>query len=696
VAATTIVPGPSRTAFRADIEGLRAVAVVLVLLFHFDVPGFAGGYVGVDVFFVVSGYLITRLLLRERIDKGTIAFGDFYARRLRRLLPASTLVIVATVLASRWLMSPLLFESTAWDGVWAAGWLANMRFITVGMDYLAAEGVESPLLHFWSLAVEEQFYLLWPALILLVAWGRRGDVSRRVGIALAVVVGASLAASIVLTRTHPVIAYYSLPTRAWELAIGGLLAVAAVRGVRFPRRTSTIAGWLGVVAVVASGMLYTLQTPFPGWLAAVPVLGTAAIIVAGDADSRVGPVWFLRWRPLQFLGKLSYSLYLWHWPVLILGEHAVGRALTATERVGAMGLSILLAWVTYLVVEDPLRRARGLARPIRGFAFGGALVVGTLAVVAVSAVTLPAVVGTGEVDGPTIAAPTDVEEFRAILQSSVDAELLPASLQPPLREAGSTLPRIYDDGCFAGWEDEHSRAHCVYGDPQGERTVVLFGDSHAAHWFPPFESLAERHGWRLLVLTKPSCPTIDVEATRRGAPYPSCEPWRQHGIERIAREGADLVVLSNTRTYRPEGASAATPTDELVGYVIEGYRGMIGRLQEGAPGTRIAVLGHTPRPGYDVPVCLSQHLDDIGSCAADPNEALDPPLWAAEREAIPRTGATLVQPATWMCTSEACPAVVGDLLVYWDKHHLTVPFTSWLEPLLEDALLPLVEDPPRG
>jgi peptidoglycan/LPS O-acetylase OafA/YrhL len=335
----------------SDIEGLRAVAVVLVLLFHADVPGFAGGYVGVDVFFVLSGYLITRLLLRERLDRGRIALGDFYARRFRRLLPASTLVIAVTILVSRWVLSPLLFEETVRDGIWAAGWLANVRFILVGHDYLALEGFESPLLHFWSLAVEEQFYLLWPFL-LLVAGLRTGTgqqaaqrLLRRITALLALVLAASFVASVSLTRTDQVLAYYSLPTRAWELAVGGLLAIAVVRGARFTWAGTAALGWIGLAAIVTSGTLYTLETPFPGWTAAVPVLGTAAVIAAGERGGSRGPVRVLRWQPLQVLGRWSYSLYLWHWPVLVLGEAAAGRPLTAAERAGALVLSVVLAWV---------------------------------------------------------------------------------------------------------------------------------------------------------------------------------------------------------------------------------------------------------------------------------------------------------------------------------------------------------------
>lgn len=345
-AATLPVVEPDRR-FRRDIEGLRAVAVVLVLLFHAEVPGFAGGYVGVDVFFVLSGYLITRLLLRERRATGTIRLLDFYGRRLRRLLPAAGLVIIATMVAARFILPPLLVSETAIDGAWAAGWMANVRFIRVGLDYLAGGGAESPLLHYWSLAVEEQFYLLWPALILLVARSARAHIERRVAGLIAVVSVGSFVASVLLTGSNPVVAYYGSHTRAWEFAFGAALSLVVAQTVRWSAATRAVLGWGGLAAIVTTAVTYTLGTPFPGWTALVPVLGTVAVIAAGDGGDAGGVGRVLAVRPLQLIGRSSYALYLWHWPVLVLGEHALGGTTTGPERAALLLLSAVLAWVTF-------------------------------------------------------------------------------------------------------------------------------------------------------------------------------------------------------------------------------------------------------------------------------------------------------------------------------------------------------------
>jgi peptidoglycan/LPS O-acetylase OafA/YrhL len=684
-AATVPAIEPSRR-FRADIEGLRAVAVALVLLFHAEVPGFAGGYVGVDVFFVLSGYLITRLLLRERELTGTIRLGEFYGRRLRRLLPAAGLVIVATLVASRFLLPPLMVAPTATDGLWAAGWLANVRFIQVGLDYLAGGGAESPLLHYWSLAVEEQFYLLWPALILLVASWRGRSVERRVGWTLGVVVAASFVASVWLTRSNAVLAYYALHTRAWEFGIGAALSLAVVRGIAIPARARAALSWAGLAAIVGAGVTYTLATPFPGWTALLPVLGTAAVIVAGDRGDEVGAGRVLRLRPLQVTGRLSYSLYLWHWPVLVLGGHAVGRGLAGSERAGLLALSAVLAWWTYRLVEDPIRRMRFLmVRPVRSIAFGGAVVVATVAATLVVAVTAPTLTGQGTVtvDRP-VASAQDLEELVA---SSTATTALPATLQPPLTEVDTTRPAIYEDDCFAGWTDSSS-ADCVYGEPDAARTMVLFGDSHAAHWFPPLAALADEHGLRFVVLAKASCPSMDVVVGRGEDAYPTCEAWRDHSLQRLAAEQPELIVFSNARTYPALDADRNALDTDRVAHLVAGQGRTIERTRELVPGARIALIGSSARPGYDVPSCLARNLTTITSCQADPREAVAVRLLGEQAELAAAHGVVFVDPTPWLCTEEACPGVIGEHLVYSDEDHLAVPFTESLAPILAPLLFP--------
>jgi hypothetical protein len=315
-------------------------------------------------------------------------------------------------------------------------------------------------------------------------------------------------------------------------------------------------------------------------------------------------------------------------------------------------------------------------------------VTGTIAAVAVAGTTVPTIVGEGEAVEAPAQVPLDDGETDRLLQRSVEAERLTVSLEPPLREASTVRPRIYDDGCFVGWGDTTSPA-CEYGDPDGDRTVVLFGDSHAAHWAPALDDLATDRGWRLVVLGKPSCPSLDVEVTRRGDPYPACPTWRRDSVRRIAAEEADVVVLANARVYQPLDDDGTSPVTNLV----EGTTRTAAAIRAASPSTRIVVIGPTPQPSVDVPVCLSEHLDDIGSCARDADRALDAELMEAERAALGRAGIELVEVAGLMCTSGVCPAVIGDRLVYADRQHLTVAFARWLVPRLEQELVPIVEGP---
>jgi peptidoglycan/LPS O-acetylase OafA/YrhL len=305
--------------FRPDIEGLRAIAVLAVVLFHAGVPGIRGGYVGVDIFFVLSGFLITGLLLREHQRRGSVSLPAFYARRARRILPAATLVLIVTVLATYYWLGYIRGAVTALDGRWTAAFAANLRFALQGTDYFGHRMAPSPLRHYWSLAVEEQFYLVWPALLLLTATVARGVALRKKLVAvLAVIVIGSFGWSVVETRMDPVWAFFSPLTRAWELGIGALLALGTTWLRRLPDHLGPWLSWAGLLAVLLSLVLLTSRTAFPGYAAALPVLGTALVIIAGTLRPASGAEAVLGRAPLQWLGKASYSWYLTHWPVLII------------------------------------------------------------------------------------------------------------------------------------------------------------------------------------------------------------------------------------------------------------------------------------------------------------------------------------------------------------------------------------------
>ena len=368
--------------FRPDIEGLRAVAIVAVLLCHAGVPFLAGGYVGVDVFFVISGYLITRLLLGELDRSGTISLRGFYARRAKRLLPLSAVLLATVGVLSMILLSPLRNTEVAGDIIASALYVANWHFAAQSVDYFA-QGLEpSPVLHLWSLAIEEQFYLVWPGLMLATTWlwRRRGRSVRPVlWVVLALIFAGSLAYGIFLTEDKPAFAYFDTFARAWELGLGAALALIGTT-VRLPRLGAVALGWAGIAAIVYASFSFTGETAFPGTAALVPTLGAGALILSGTALAasargvtrpRFGAGWILSLPPVRYVGRISYSWYLWHWPFLVFAAAIWGPRLSVAAGLAAVAASWVPTQLTHTLIEDPVRRAPMLKRmPNRAIALG--------------------------------------------------------------------------------------------------------------------------------------------------------------------------------------------------------------------------------------------------------------------------------------------------------------------------------------
>ncbi len=467
------------------------------MAYHAGLLGISGGYVGVDVFFVISGFLITGLLWQELAGTGRLSLTAFYARRIRRLLPAAVLVLVATLGASWLWLAPLRVPSVARDAAAAALYAANYRFALQGTDYLSAQAPPSPVQHFWSLGVEEQFYLLWPVLLVLAAAVIRPARLARAGAAwaLGVLAAGSLALSLVLTDRAQPWAFYSLPTRAWELAGGGVLALAAPRLRQLPHPVATALGWSGLAGVGWAVAADSAHTQYPGTAALLPVAGAIAVIAAGCAHPRRGPDLLLAGRAMQQIGRLSYSLYLWHWPVLIIGATLVHGSLA---RAGLVGLSVLLAAATVRLVEDPVRQAGGLVRvPARALALGAALT--ATAVLAATGAALDAPVPTGSGPAAAVAAlgaparaaipgaasravrpepfpgleAAQLPVLSAVAQG-VAAGQVPVNLTPSLTAAHADVPLPFRDGCDLRFTADVSPP-CTYGDSTARTRVVAFG-----------------------------------------------------------------------------------------------------------------------------------------------------------------------------------------------------------------------------
>ncbi len=708
--------------FRPDLEGLRACAVVLVLLYHASVPGFGGGYVGVDVFFVLSGFLITGLLLREVRRTGTVSLPAFYARRARRLLPASALVLVVTVVASALVLPTLQMPDVAGDTTAAALYVSNIRFAAQATDYLRADLAPSPLLHFWSLGVEEQFYLFWPAIVLLIARSR-GDAGRRIGIAASVIGVASFGLSLWLTQVNAPWAFFSLPTRAWELGIGAVIAVGATRIARIPERPAAIVAWLGLAMVVASGVILSTATPFPGTAALLPTVGSALVIAGGFRQSALAPGRWLSLAIPRFLGRISYSLYLWHWPVLILPAVALDTKLPWWARGGLVLVSIGLAAASQRWVEDPLRHGRMIGTlPRRNLAMAGALSltvatfsfgIGTAATAAVQGPSTTGVAaderalaeilaglatarpaaspGPGASSGPTASSGPSIPSA-ATLPATVD-EAVPPGLRPSLAAARNDHARPYDDGCHLAQTDVQS-GPCVYGATTSDRTMVIFGDSHAVSWFPALERIANEDGWRLEVLTKSACMSVDVLQynTNLKRVYRECTQWRNDTFARIAKERPDVVIVANSLGFRvvDQDGNRLVGAERMAAW-REGMARTLEQLRASA--ANVVVLADTPGSRVDPPDCLSRHLDSILACSTPFDQAVSADWLAEERAAAARGGATFVDPTTWVCPSTPCPPVLGNFLVLRDTGHLTTEFSAAIAGRLRDALEAAIAGP---
>ena len=351
-----------RAEFRPDIQAMRALAVLLVVLYHADIPGVHGGFLGVDVFFVISGFVITNVLLREKASKGTTSIPGFYARRIRRILPAATVVLIATVFATYHWLSYITGAINANDAKYVAAFVGNFRFASLGTQYFTATQPTSTLQQFWSLAVEEQFYLVWPLLFLLITlpWKRFSPVPRLIT-ALTIVIGVSLAWCIIETQQNEVWAFFSPLTRAWELALGAMLAVVGphLRG-RAPR-SGVILGAIGLVTVLLCTWIYTTSTLWPGSAVIIPVLATGAIIAGGSLRGPDSFGRFTTFPPVQWMGNISYSLYLVHWPVIAIATQYALAPLPLRSEIELVLISVALAGLLYYAIENPIRRSRWLS-----------------------------------------------------------------------------------------------------------------------------------------------------------------------------------------------------------------------------------------------------------------------------------------------------------------------------------------------
>ncbi|PYI39829.1 acyltransferase [Arthrobacter psychrolactophilus] len=677
---------------RLDLQGLRILAVGLVIIYHLYPGSLPGGFVGVDIFFVISGYLIVGSLVRELAKTGSIGLGTFYARRIRRLLPASTLVLLGVMVASVVVLPQSRWQEVARDVVASALQVQNWNQAFGSTSYEAAGELVSPVQHFWSLAVEEQFYLLIPLLLLVAAACarliKRGAESAALWLLL-ILAAASLIHSIVFSRQSHDFAYLATTTRMWELALGGITALVFSR-LRLNSLTQLAAGWIGLAMVLVSAVTVTTTMAFPGYIALVPVLGTVLIIVAGAPGKgvaefdRFGFSRFLSLRPLTYLGDISYSLYLWHWPVIVFYILLAGQQPGIVAGVGILLLSLVLASLSYHLVEQRFRHGKPATPTGEGnqpprvqnrsaFALAAGLILlsclsaaGPWSVVQAKSMQTVSDLATPDYPG-ALALDTDRN-----VKVREGVEIIP---DPAIAMKDKT--RLYRDGCAAYDPAKIDDSMCRYGDPTGTKSLVLIGDSHAGQYLEPLEAMAKTHGWRVRAMVRNGCPFNAAPAASATVTYTNCSSQNAVSLDKILGEKPDRVVIS---AMTPHGYNESLnwrwESDDVV---VDGYEQMIRPLL--TAGIKVSVIADNPYPERSIPDCVARNGAQSPECVTVRQQTKDPLLTAAEK----LSDVQVIDPTSFFCVGNSCPPVIGNVLVYRDNH-LTTTFAETLETLLTKKL----------
>jgi peptidoglycan/LPS O-acetylase OafA/YrhL len=638
---------------RRELQGLRAVAVLLVVLDHAGLPFLQGGYVGVDVFFVLSGYLITGLLLRQAGRDGRIRLSDFYVRRARRILPAAVLTLVVTDLVAHQLLNLVRAREAVSDSVWAAFFMANVHFAREGSDYFSQLQPPSPVQHYWTLAVEEQFYLVWPVVlagVLAVPFLRRRLLWIVLGAA-----GASLAWSIQSTTTDATYAYYSTATRAWELALGAALAIAA------PRLRGA-AAWLGLACICTAAVAFSSSTPFPGYAALLPTIGAALVIAASPGlASRL-----LSLAPFRFVGDRSYAFYLWHWPVLVIAAEYVGHDLSTVVRLGLLAGAFGLSILSYALYENPIRRMRW--RPQTGALLWPASAAVILAVAVPILVSLnaratrisnaAAAVRPAELVRETTAARSSWKPLPAVLDA-VNAAKRGAALPWPLTPAVTDLRNdlfAFPSGCSARQGETTSKI-CRLGATDATKTLVVFGDSHAEMWMPPVLRMAKRDAWTVVPFVKVGC--VSSSWTHKSWP---CGIWYRWAINRAAalHPQATLVVGSWAGSRTPVAA-------------VKGVTGLIRDARSFSAST--IVVGDSPHQHRNPIDCLLATGANMRTCSSKAT-LVELQTDAAVATAAAKAHVGFMNVTGWFCAHASsiavlCPMVVNRTIGWIDQGHIS-------------------------
>jgi peptidoglycan/LPS O-acetylase OafA/YrhL len=631
---------------------------LLVVVCHCGFSWCAGGFVGVDVFFVLSGYLITGLLVTECRTTSRIDLLKFYARRARRLVPASTLVLLSTTLFAAAVLSPQELEATGRAVRAASLYLSNVFFDRTASDYFASNVERNPVLHTWSLGLEEQFYLAWPLLVLLAYRGQYR--ARRIALLLVTVAVISTTLCVYATRATPNFAFYELPARAWEFAAGGLLALLPVSRKPVANAFAVGCGIAGLVLIIGTAVLAKGGAGFPGWIALFPVAGALATLFAGAQTPRRGVGTILGAAPLQFVGARSYSWYLWHWPFIVFAG-AIFPGLAAGGKILAAGASLIAATVTFSLVERPIRQNSFL---IARFGLSLRLAIGATLVAAGASSAL-------------ISFARDLATDRNL-----------RSIQAATADVGDiSLGTCVSQGLKSDLKI------CEFGASAASRTIVLFGDSHAIQWFNPLRTAITAEAWRLVTILKSGCAAADINPHGLSAAVDVCKDWRTNAIEKIIAMHASVVVLADYTGATIRGFATEPPmsTDEL----RSGTRRTLEKFVRNK--AMIVVLRDTPLPPFDVGSCVSRRalnqLHATASCDFDASVALNDAAYFAQRTAANGlANIYFLDFSDLICPGSTCPATQHGILVYRDDNHLTGSFAESLASTVRTRLFDLLRN----
>lgn len=647
-------PG-QRIPYRPDIQGLRAIAIAIVVLAHASIPGFAGGFVGVDVFFVLSGFLITGLLVKERLETGTIRYGTFLARRLRRLLPALLVMLLMVFFLASMLLSSYEAQMQTGSFLYSATWTSNFYFAFVEFDYFAALKAKDVFLHTWSLGIEEQFYVVWPWLVALTfaiaAGSSKPDRDFRSLLAvIAAVFVIGIGICLYWENAEPLLSFYMMPSRGWQFALGAAVFTCSYRsrlgrtgsGGRFESSIAAqLAGVSGLLLVIGSTVLLHADLNYPGYYALFPSFGAALLIHAGTGKELSTVSRVLASRPVVWLGDRSYSLYLWHWPVLLLGG-AFGLADSASGIVSLLIISILLAVTSYRVIERPFWKGRFSSAPPR-------------LVTLSSALALVASVGLSQ--------SLSAVGFKESGASASHSEIDPRADRSDFFVAGLDCD---------SWYHSAEVVPCGTGNDDAGHIVVLIGDSIGTQWASLLPEIYKSPDWRVLVLAKSACAIADLEYYYKpvGGTYDVCTEWRNSSIEYLEKLQPDIVFIGSASTQSFSESEWVEGTERVVARLAAAARGVV-------------IIPGTPALSFDGPSCLrepyrftsrlrdSQYICEEALASTVSNKVAA----YLERATSKIANAHVLNLNDLVCPEQRCAArSKGGLAVFRDNQHLTASF----------------------